>query len=233
MLLNVEDLSGGYHKKKVLNEISAQVERGEMVSIIGHNGAGKTTFLKTIFGMLKPTGGKITFDDHTTTGQNPGANVALGMAMVPQERAVFPNLNVVDNLNLAAFSLRDKEKTKALVEEVIQLFPILGQRASQLAGTMSGGQQRMLAVGIALMQAPKLLMLDEPSLGLAPVVVGDLMEQVHKINQKLGTAIVLVEQNVKSALENTSRIYVMKLGSIVYQGAPEPLEDRTYLMELF
>jgi len=232
-LLQVDNLVSGYHKKVVLHSVSAKIEPGERVAVIGHNGAGKTTMLKSIFGIIKPTAGQVLLDGESITGRAPSANVKGGMAMVPQERAVFPNLNVGDNLELAAFSIKSKEETGRRVEEVQALFPILRERARQQAGTLSGGEQRMLAIGIALMQAPKLLMLDEPSLGLAPILVHHLMNQIQEVNQRLGTAILLVEQNVQAALGNTTRVYVLKLGQIVYDGSPKPLQDKSYLMRLF
>lgn len=232
-LLQVDNLVSGYHKKVVLHSVSAKIEPGERVAVIGHNGAGKTTMLKSIFGIIKPTAGQVLLDGESITGRAPSANVKGGMAMVPQERAVFPNLNVGDNLELAAFSIKSKEETGRRVEEVQALFPILRERVRQQAGTLSGGEQRMLAIGIALMQAPKLLMLDEPSLGLAPILVHHLMNQIQEVNQRLGTAILLVEQNVRAALGNTTRVYVLKLGQIVYDGSPKPLQDKSYLMGLF
>ena len=232
-LLQVENLVSGYHKKVVLHGVSAEIEPAERVAVIGHNGAGKTTMLKSIFGIIKPTGGRVHLDGQAITGRAPSANVREGMAMVPQERAVFPNLNIRDNLELAAFSVKQKEEIGRRMEEVQTLFPILRERSRQLAGTLSGGEQRMLAIGIALMQAPKLLMLDEPSLGLAPIVVQHLMKQIQEVNQRMGTAILLVEQNVRAALDNASRVYVMKLGQIVYDGPPKPLQNKSYLMKLF
>jgi branched-chain amino acid transport system ATP-binding protein len=232
-LLQVDNLVAGYHKNVVLNGVSLKVEPGEFIALIGHNGAGKTTLLNSVFGILRAREGGVRFNEQAIERSVPSANVARGMALVPQERAVFPNLNVRDNLDLASITLTDRDFARRRVEQVQRLFPILRQRASQLAGTLSGGEQRMLAVGIALMLAPKLLMLDEPSLGLAPLVVRDLMERIHEVNREEGTAILLVEQNVRAALANANRIYVMKLGRMVYDGPPEPLHDKSRLMELF
>ena len=231
-LLEVANLTAGYHNKSVLHDVSFDVQPGEFISVIGHNGAGKTTMVRSVFGLMRPTGGNISFDGKDIRGRAPSANVRQGMALVPQEHAVFPNLNVRDNLELAAFHTRDKQKTDARIDELHKLFPILKERAKQLAGTLSGGQQRMLSMGIALMQRPKLLMLDEPSLGLAPLLVQNLMEQIQEINRQ-GTAVLLIEQNVRAAISNATRIYVMKLGQMVYNGAPAPLQDRSFLMDLF
>lgn len=231
-LLHVDNLVAGYHKNVVLNGVSLQIQPGEFVALIGHNGAGKTTLLNSVFGLLRSRSGSVRFDEQPI-GNMPAANVARGMALVPQERAVFANLNVRDNLDLASITITDRDVAQQRIEAVERLFPILRQRASQLAGTLSGGEQRMLAVGIALMLAPRLLMLDEPSLGLAPLVVRDLMERIQEVNREQGTAILLVEQNVRAALANAARVYVMKLGRIVYDGLPDPLNDKTRLMELF
>ena len=232
-LLVVENLVAGYQKNVVLNGVSARVEPGEWVAVIGHNGAGKTTLLDTLFGMIRPRAGRVLFAGAAIDPGRPAANVARGMALVPQERAVFPNLNVRDNLELASITVRERETSRRRVAEVERLFPILAARAHQLAGTLSGGEQRMLAIGIALMLAPKLLMLDEPSLGLAPRVVQHLMERIRDVNRDHGTAILLVEQNVRAALDNAKRVYVMKLGRMVYDGPPDPLHDKSRLMELF
>ena len=232
-LLNVDNLVAGYHTNVVLNGVSLQIQPGEFVALIGHNGAGKTTLLNSVFGILRARQGVVQFEGNAIDHSVPAANVARGMALVPQERAVFPNLNVRDNLDLASITLTDRDIARERAEAVQRLFPILRNRASQLAGTLSGGEQRMLAVGIALMLAPKLLMLDEPSLGLAPLVVRDLMERIRDVNREQGTAILLVEQNVRTALANASRVYVMKLGRMVYDGPPDPLHDKSRLMELF
>lgn len=232
-LLEVDNLEAGYHKNQVLNGVSLRIGAGEAVALIGHNGAGKTTLLNAVFGILRAQGGAVRFEGESVERSGPAANVARGIALVPQERAVFPNLNVRDNLDLASISVTDRDVAHRRLEAVQRLFPILNRRAAQLAGTLSGGEQRMLAVGIALMLAPKLLMLDEPSLGLAPLVVRDLMERIHDVSREQGTAILLVEQNVRVALANARRVYVMKLGQIVYDGPPDPLQDKSRLMELF
>lgn len=231
-LLDVSNLSAGYHKKPVLRDISLDIQPGEFVAVIGHNGAGKTTMARAIFGLLAPTGGGVTFDGKPIMGRAASDIVRQGIALVPQDKAVFPNLNVRDNLELAAFHVNDKQLTESRVAELHKLFPILAERAKQLAGTLSGGQQRMLSIGIALMQSPKLLILDEPSLGLAPLLVQNMMERIQEINSN-GMAIMLIEQNVRAAISNATRIYVMKLGQMVYNGPPEKLHDRSFLMELF
>lgn len=232
-LLNVGGLSAGYHKVEVLRGVSLRIEPKEFVAVIGHNGAGKTTLLNAIFGVLPLRQGHVRFEEQDIRGAPPAANVRRGMALVPQERAVFPNLNVADNLELAGMAQRDRAKTEQRLEEVQHLFPILRERRRQQAGTMSGGQQRMLSIGIALMQSPRLLMLDEPSLGLAPMLVQQMMELIAEINRTQSTAILLVEQNVRVALNHCTRAYVMKVGQMVYDGPPAPLHDKSTLMKYF
>lgn len=232
-LLEVTGLSAGYHKVEVLRGVSLRVEPGEFVSIIGHNGAGKTTLVNAVFGVLAPRAGQVRFEGQDIAGASPAANVRRGMALVPQERAVFPNLSVADNLDVAGMAVRERAEFERRLEEVHRLFPILAERRRQQAGTLSGGQQRMLAIGIALMQAPRLLMLDEPSLGLAPLLVQQMMERIREINRARGTAILLIEQNVRAALSHSARTYVMKVGGIVYDGPPAPLHDKTTLMQYF
>jgi branched-chain amino acid transport system ATP-binding protein len=232
-LLDVAGLSAGYHKITVLRDVSFHVAPGEFVSIIGHNGAGKTTLVNAILGVVPPRQGRVQFDGHQLAGRSPAENVAQGLALVPQARAVFPNLTVADNLELVGTRKALQAGYADRLGEVLDLFPILKERARQLAGTMSGGQQRMLAIGIALMQSPRLLMLDEPSLGLAPNLVQQVMERVGEINRRRGVAILLIEQNVRAALSASTRTYVMKLGRMVYDGPPGPLHDRTELLKYF
>lgn len=232
-LLEVAGLSAGYQKIMVLRDISLTVAPGEFVSIIGHNGAGKTTLVSSILGMVPPRGGHVRLDGEELAGRPPADNVTLGIALVPQARAVFPNLTVEDNLELVGTRRALQAGYATRLAEVLDLFPILKERAQQLAGTMSGGQQRMLAIGIALMQSPRLLMLDEPSLGLAPVLVQQVMDRILEINRKRGVAILLIEQNVRAALNVCTRAYVMKLGKMVYDGPPGPLRNRAELLKYF
>ncbi len=232
-LLDVAGLSAGYHKITVLRGVSLHVEPGEFVSVIGHNGAGKTTLVGSILGVVPARDGQVRFGGRDIAGRAPAANVAEGIALVPQERSVFPNLTVADNLELVGTRSLLQDGYAGRLAEVHELFPILRERGRQLAGTLSGGQQRMLAIGIALMQSPRLLMLDEPSLGLAPLLVQQVMERIQEINRRRGVAILLIEQNVRAALNACTRAYVMKLGQMVYDGPPAPLHDRTVLLKYF
>jgi branched-chain amino acid transport system ATP-binding protein len=217
VLLDVQGLEAGYGKKTVLHGVSFHVDEGEIVALLGHNGAGKSTTLRTLLGLLPARAGHVRFAGVPWANGSPGDNVEHGIALVPQGRGVFPDLTAVENLALGAYTQRDRGAAARRMEEILELFPILAERRTQKVGTMSGGQQQMVAVGIALMQRPRLLMMDEPSIGLAPVLVQRVLETAAQINRRFGTAIVLVEQNIKTALTMASRAYVMKSGRIVLE----------------
>jgi branched-chain amino acid transport system ATP-binding protein len=232
MLLDVREVVAGYGKKTVLHGISLEVGEEEIVAMIGHNGAGKTTLLRTIFGVLHPREGEIRYRGARIDGRRSALNVRGGIAFVPQGHGVFPDLSVLENLELGAHTVQKAEVADRL-EAVFSLFPILRERHRQGAGTLSGGQQQMLALGMALVLRPQLLLLDEPSLGLAPFLVQRVLEAVVEINHRFKTAILLVEQNVKQALQIARRVYVMKVGQVVYTGAPESLAQTQKLWQLF
>ncbi|HJV58297.1 MAG TPA: ABC transporter ATP-binding protein [Methylomirabilota bacterium] len=216
-LLEVEGLEAGYGKKTVLQGVSFRVDEGEVVALLGHNGAGKSTTLKTILGLLPARSGQVRFGGQIWANGDPAENVRRGIALVPQGRGVFPDLTVVENLALGAYTQADRAGIDRRMNEILELFPILAERRDQIVGTMSGGQQQMVAVGTALMQQPRLMMMDEPSIGLAPVLVQRVLETAVEINRRFGTAIVLVEQNIKTALGMARRAYVMKSGRIVLE----------------
>jgi branched-chain amino acid transport system ATP-binding protein len=233
-LLEVEGLEAGYGKKTVLQGISLRVHEAEVVALLGHNGAGKSTALKTILGLLRARGGQVRFGGRTWANGDPAENVRRGLALVPQGRGVFPDLTLIENLMLGAYTQSERRATLQRVNEVLELFPALADRGSQKVGTMSGGQQQMVAVGTALMQRPKLMMMDEPSIGLAPVVVQRVLEAAASINQRFGTSILIVEQNIKTALGMAHRAYVMKSGRIVLEKpAAELLSARESWWELY
>ena len=231
--LSVAGLVAGYGKKRVVDSVDLTVDKGSILLLLGHNGAGKTTFVRALFGLLEPEAGTVRLGDQDITGRSPARNVADGFAFVPQGHGVFRTLTVADNLELGGFSVHDRSQLPARREQVFEMFPILKERHAQLAGTMSGGQQQMLAIGIALMHAPRFLVLDEPSIGLAPNLVEKVMHSVAQINRTLGTTILIVEQNVKASLPIAHRAAVFKTGRKIYDGAPEPLSDHQRLMELF
>lgn len=224
MLLQVDGLTAGYGKVDVLHEVSFHVNEGEILTIIGANGAGKTTLLNTLAGLLKPRDGGITFEGEDISGRSPEAIMRRGLSLVMQGRSVFPFMTVLENLEMGAYTIRDRSTIRSRLERVYALFPILKERTGQLAGTLSGGEQKMLELARALMLEPKLLMLDEPSLGLAPMVVHYLFQKMSELNS-LGATIVLVEQNAYKALETAHRGYVMELGHIRMEGISKDLRE--------
>jgi branched-chain amino acid transport system ATP-binding protein len=233
-LLEVENLQAGYGNKTVLQGVSLHVAEGEVVALLGHNGAGKSTTLKSVLGLLRVRAGEVRFAGRPWSNGDPAANVRNGIALVPQGRGVFPDLSVMENLALGGYTQQDRAAVRSRMDDILELFPVLAERRAQQVGTMSGGQQQMVAVGTALMQQPRLMMLDEPSIGLAPVLVQRVLETVLAINRRFGTAIILVEQNIKTALRMSSRAYVMKSGRIVLEKpAAELLESKESWWELY
>ena len=214
-MLKVEHLSVSYGAIKAVRDISFEVGKGEIVSIIGNNGAGKSTTLKALTGIVAPSEGTIRLFDEEITGTKAHKVARMGMSMVPEGRGIYTRMTVMENLEMGAFNSTDKAGVKRDLEKVLDLFPVLGERRKQKGGSLSGGEQQMLAVGRAMMQAPKILLLDEPSLGLAPQVVESIFEVVKEINREDGTPILLVEQNVYLALEVSNRGYVLETGEII------------------
>lgn len=223
MLLSLENVWAFYGKFPALHGVTLQVDKGEIAALLGSNGAGKTTLLKTISGLLKARSGAISFGGKRIETLAPNGIVALGISQCPEGRKLFPEMTVLKNLRLGAYiRRRDETGIAASLQEILALFPILSERARQLAGTLSGGEQQMLAMGRALMSNPALLLLDEPSLGLAPLVVRTLFQTIQKINARQ-TTIFLVEQNASQALKIAHRGYVMETGRIVLSGKGKEL----------
>ncbi len=216
-LLEVKDLQVAYGSILAVKDVSLTVNEGEIVTLIGSNGAGKSTTLRTISGLLKPKGGSITFQGQRIDGKEGHEIVAMGLCQSPEGRRIFPRMSVRENLDLGAFLRNDKEAIEADREKVLELFPRLRERYEQKGGTMSGGEQQMLAVARAMMGAPKLLLLDEPSMGLAPVLVDMIFETIVKIRQQ-GITILLIEQNAAAALDVADRAYVLESGRIKMSG---------------
>jgi len=221
-VLEVKGLSAGYHHLQILHELDLEVHEGEIVALVGANGAGKTTTLKTLSGLVRPTAGSITFGGDQAVGVRPSELVARGLVQVPEGRALFGPLTVEENLRMGLWTRRKEARASADLEEVFELFPILLERRKQLAETLSGGQQQMLAIGRALMTRPKLLMLDEPSTGLSPKLTWTVLDAVKTIRDR-GVAVLLVEQNAAQALNLADRAYVLESGSIVLSGTGKEL----------
>jgi ABC-type branched-subunit amino acid transport system ATPase component len=215
-------MTAGYGKMAILHDVTLEVRPGEMVSVIGPNGAGKSTAFKTIVGFLRPTSGRVVFDGHDIAGLRPDQVLLRGLAYVPQGRIVFPQMTVLENLEMGAYIERDGTRIRQALDRVCALFPILGERRSQKAGTMSGGEQQMVAIGRALMTTPKLIMLDEPSLGLAPRFVTLIFDKLTEM-RRAGFTLMVVEQNAARALAVADRGYVLELGRNRFEGTGEAL----------
>jgi len=221
-VLKIEDISVYYGAIQALKQVSLEVKEGSIVTLIGANGAGKTTTLKTTSGILKPRTGKITFKGQDITKTPPQQIVGLGISQVPEGRRVFPSMSVMENLEMGAYLRRDKQGISQDLEVVFERFPRLLERKKQMAGTLSGGEQQMLAIGRALMSKPQLLLLDEPSMGLAPLLVKEIFAIIKDINER-GTTVLLVEQNANMALSIADEAYVLETGQIVLAGSANEL----------
>ena len=221
-MLKIDNINVYYGAIHALKGISVEVNEGEIVTLIGANGAGKSTILRTISGLLKPKNGQITFDDQNIAGMEAQDIVKLNISQVPEGRRVFANMTVLENLELGAYIRSDRSGIKEDLEKIFVRFPKLAERRSQLAGTMSGGEQQMLAMGRALMSRPRLLLLDEPSMGLAPLLVREIFSIIKEINAS-GTTVLLVEQNAHMALSVAHRAYVLETGRITLAGDAKKL----------
>jgi branched-chain amino acid transport system ATP-binding protein len=235
MMLELKGVSSGYGAIEALKSISMRIDNGEIVTLIGANGAGKSTTLRSITGLVRPTAGEVIFDGRKLNGTPTHQITAMGISMVPEGRAIFANLTVMENLEMGAYLQNDKARNAASLERVFSLFPRLKERRKQAGGTLSGGEQQMLAIGRALMARPRLLLLDEPSLGLAPLLVHAIFGAIDAINKE-GTTILLVEQNANAALRHAHRAYVLETGTIIMEGpsqqvAADPRVKEAYLGE--
>jgi branched-chain amino acid transport system ATP-binding protein len=224
-MLTIKDLTASYGAITALHGISLEVAEGELVALLGSNGAGKSTTLKSICGVLRPVQGSVTFLGEEITNKAPESVLKKGISMVPEGREIFGSLTVEENLRLGAFTSYQRDRYKTDLEEMFALFPILGERFTQPGGLLSGGEQQMLAIARALMSHPKLLMLDEPSLGLSPTMTDSIFELISTLRDR-GTTILLVEQNAERALEVVDRAYLLTTGSIEFSGTPEELRQR-------
>ena len=224
LILKVENIETYYGKVAALKGVSFEMRAGQIVTLLGSNGAGKTTTLRTVSGLLPPAAGKISFMGEDITKMPSHEIVKRGLIHLPEGRRIFKDLTVTENLELGSFSLKDGVERKRRMEGVFDRFPILGQRRGQMGGTLSGGEQQMLAIGRALMAEPRLLLLDEPSLGLAPLLVKSIFHTIQSINEA-GVTVILVEQNARAALKLAGRAYVLEVGRLVLEGKAADLLD--------
>jgi len=232
MFFEVKDLRVSYEGAQVVKGVSLHLEQGEIVTLIGSNGAGKTTILRAISGLKAPAGGEIWFEGTRIDGRSPQSIVKLGIAQVPEGRGLFPYLTVAENLRLGAFLRKDRAQVREDLEKILTRFPRLRERARQQASTLSGGEQQMLAIASALMSRPRLLLLDEPSMGLSPLMVTEIARAVREINET-GTTILLVEQNSRIALKLATRAYVLETGMVVLEGSTEELMHSEHVRKAY
>jgi branched-chain amino acid transport system ATP-binding protein len=230
-MLKIKGINSGYGKVPVLSDLSFQVDEHETVTIIGPNGAGKSTLLKSIVGLVKPSSGTVEFNNQNLTGKTPDQMIRYGLAYVPEGGHVFPNMSVLDNIHMGAFTVRENVKNNTL-EELFDMFPILKVRSKQMARTLSGGERQMLAIARGLISRPKLLMLDEPSLGLAPKLVDEIYEKIHMLKET-GLTVLLIEQNTSYALELADRGYVLENGKIVLEGDCKDLAQSDHVRKAY
>ena len=222
-MLEVSDLVSGYGKSEVLRGINLKVSRGQIVTVIGPNGAGKSTLFRTIFGLLPARKGRVLFENEDLSKLPPLARIQRGIALVPQGRNVFPDLSVLENMEMGAYTVKDKKQVRQTMEECYHLFPVLRERVKQRAGTLSGGEQQMLVIARALMSKPRFIMLDEPSLGISPRLVKEIFKTIDVINKTANITICLVEQNANIALKHGHFGYVMEGGQIRMSGPTQEL----------
>ncbi len=232
MLLKIENLNVFYGDMQALWDVGFEVDEGELVTLVGANGAGKTTTINAISGLLRQKTGHITFRDTPIHDLEPHEITALGIVQVPEGRKLWPNLTVLENLELGAFLKTNRREKNENLERVYDLFPRLKERENQLAGTLSGGEQQMVAIGRAMMSRPEILMLDEPSLGLAPILVKELFKIIRRINTQ-GVTVLLVEQNLRYALENSTRGYVLETGKVTLAGPSAELLENPHVKKAY
>ncbi len=231
-MLDIENLSAAYGMVQILRDVSFHVEEKEIISIIGPNGAGKTTLVKTIMGLLHPKNGEIRFQGENIEKLPPYEIVKKGLILVPEGRDIFPRMTVEENLKLGAYTANGKSNVKEAIEKVCQIFPVLKKKEKALAQTLSGGEQQMLVICRSLMSNPQLLILDEPSLGLAPIIVEKVLDTVRKINEE-GVTVLLVEQNIRDSLDIADRGYVLEQGKIILEGKSRELLCNNHIKQVY
>jgi ABC-type branched-subunit amino acid transport system ATPase component len=232
-LLQVQDVYAGYRGFDILKGVNLHVNSGEIVCVIGPNGAGKSTVFKAIYGLIKVRAGEVWFDGQDVTGYRPQDMLHAGITIVPQQRSVFPQMTVYENLELGMYLERDRRRIEWRIAYILDLFPRLAERAKQKAGTLSGGEQRMLEIGRALMWEPELMLIDEPSAGLAPVVTKVIFRNVLRLNREIGLTVLMIEQNARQGLQISDRGYVLELGRNSYEGTGQKLLDTPQVRRAF
>ncbi len=232
-MLEIDSLSAGYGLVPVLNSVTLRVKTGEFAAIVGPNGAGKTTLFKTISGIVRPTSGAIRFEGRDLLAVAPSARPHLGIAHIPEGRQVFPSLTVLENLEMGAYTETGRRAWKDNLDKIYSGFPVLAERAKALAGALSGGQQQMLAIARGLASSPKLLMLDEPSMGLAPTAADEIFERIVSIHSSSGVTVLLVEQRVAEALHYADRGYVLEAGRVVLEGDHDELKSNDRIRQAY
>ena len=232
-ILETKEIYAGYTDFDILQGINIKVYPGEIVCVIGPNGAGKSTVFKTIYGFLKARKGQVIFDNQDITNKRPQEILRAGITNVPQLRGIFPQMTVMENLEMGMFIENDKKRIASRIDYVLGLFPRLDERRKQMAGTMSGGEQRMLEIGRALMLEPKLILMDEPSAGLAPLITRNIFENVRRLNEEIGLTVLMIEQNARQGLEISHRGYVLELGQNSYEGTGQELINNVEVRRAF
>lgn len=233
-LLEAKNIYAGYTAEvDILKGVNLKVHRGEIVCVIGPNGAGKSTVFKAIYGFLKVRQGEVIFDGQNITNNRPQQNLRLGISNVPQLRSLFPQMTVLENLEMGMYIENDQKRIAQRIEYVLDLFPRLAERRSQMAGTMSGGEQRMLEIGRSLMLEPKLVLMDEPSAGLAPVITRAIFKNIRRLNEEIGLTVLMIEQNARQGLEISHRGYVLELGQNSYQDTGQNLINNDEVRRAF
>lgn len=222
-LLSVQNIYAGYQHLDILKGISLEVHPGEIVCVIGPNGAGKSTVFKAIYGFVRVRRGSVQLNGQTITNSRPQDVLRAGIAIVPQLRSVFPQMTVMENLEMGMYLEEDRNRIRQRIQYILDLFPRLGERRAQMAGTMSGGEQRMLEIGRSLMLEPKMVMMDEPSAGLAPLITRTIFKNIQRLNRETGLTVLMIEQNARQGLEASHRGYVLELGCNTYQGPAQEL----------
>ncbi len=231
-ILQIQNLTTFYGEHKILDDLSMQLNEGEILMLVGANGTGKSTLLKTIFGLIKTKSGKIIFENNEIIPQ-PHKMVEIGISYVPQESRVFPNMTIEENIRIGAYIINDKELENERLQEIFEIFPLLKSKAKHKASNLSGGQMQITALARAMMLKPRILMLDEPSIGLAPKVVKEIFEKIVDINKKFNTSIIVVEHNLKTLLNIADRALILAKGKIVKEGKPKELLQSKILEEVF